>query len=236
MENPMLSKNYKYFLFDLDGTISESAPGIIKAVKYGLNAAGIHEEDQKVLETFIGPPLNVQMKKLYNMSEAEIVTAVTKFRELYETSGILDCLMYEGLDDLMKEGVEKGHIMAVASSKPEPFVKQIIEHFGLSPYFTVICGSDIGDELNKRAVASQKSRIIRKAMSQLEEKGYNHEDLWHHTVMIGDTFYDIEGARENRLPSIGVTYGYGSREELEEAGADIIVSSVSELKERLLRE
>ncbi len=236
MENPMLSKNYKYFLFDLDGTISESAPGIIKAVKYGLNAAGIHEEDQKVLETFIGPPLNVQMKKLYNMSEAEIVTAVTKFRELYETSGILDCLMYEGLDDLMKEGVEKGHVMAVASSKPEPFVKQIIEHFGLSPYFTVICGSDIGDELNKRAVASQKSRIIRKAMSQLEEKGYNHEDLWHHTVMIGDTFYDIEGARENRLPSIGVTYGYGSREELEEAGADIIVSSVSELKERLLRE
>lgn len=236
MENPMLSKNYKYFLFDLDGTISESAPGIIKAVKYGLNAAGIHEEDQKVLETFIGPPLNVQMKKLYNMSEAEIVTAVTKFRELYETSGILDCLMYEGLDDLMKEGVEKGHVMAVASSKPEPFVKQIIEHFGLSPYFTVICGSDIGDELNKRAVASQKSRIIRKAMSQLEEKGYNHEDLWHHTVMIGDTFYDIEGARENRLPSIGVTYGYGSREELEEAGADIIISSVSELKERLLRE
>lgn len=236
MENPMLSKNYKYFLFDLDGTISESAPGIIKAVKYGLNAAGIHEEDQKVLETFIGPPLNVQMKKLYNMSEAEIVTAVTKFRELYETSGILDCLMYEGLDDLMKEGVEKGHVMAVASSKPEPFVKQIIEHFGLSPYFTVICGSDIGDELNKRAVASQKSRIIRKAMSQLEEKGYDHEDLWNNTVMIGDTFYDIEGARENRLPSIGVTYGYGSREELEEAGADIIVSSVSELKERLLRE
>lgn len=236
MENPMLSKNYKYFLFDLDGTISESAPGIIKAVKYGLEAVGIHEEDPKVLETFIGPPLNVQMKKLYNMSEAEIVTAVTKFRELYETTGILDCLMYPGLDRLLKEGVEKGHIMAVASSKPEPFVRQIIEHFGLSPYFTVICGSDIGDELNKRAVASQKSRIIRKAMSQLEEKGYNHEDLWHHTVMIGDTFYDIEGARENRLPSIGVTYGYGSREELEEAGADIIVSSVSELKERLLRE
>lgn len=236
MENPMLSKNYKYFLFDLDGTISESAPGIIKAVKYGLEAVGIHEEDPKVLETFIGPPLNVQMKKLYNMSEAEIVTAVTKFRELYETKGILDCLMYPGLDVLLKEGVEKGHVMAVASSKPEPFVKQIIHHFGLSPYFTVICGSDIGDELNKRAVASQKSRIIRKAMSQLEEKGYNHEDLWHHTVMIGDTFYDIEGARENRLPSIGVTYGYGSREELEEAGADIIVSSVSELKERLLRE
>lgn len=236
MENPMLSKNYKYFLFDLDGTISESAPGIIKAVKYGLNAAGIHEEDPKVLKTFIGPPLNVQMKKLYHMSEKDIITAVTKFRELYETTGILDCLMYPGLDRLLKEGVEKGHIMAVASSKPEPFVRQIIEHFGLSPYFTVICGSDIGDELNKRAVASQKSRIIRKAMSQLEEKGYDHEDLWHHTVMIGDTFYDIEGARENRLPSIGVTYGYGSREELEEAGADIIVSSVSELKERLLRE
>ena len=232
----MLSKNYKYFLFDLDGTISESAPGIIKAVKYGLNAAGIHEEDPRVLKTFIGPPLNVQMKKLYHMSEKDIITAVTKFRELYETTGILDCLMYPGLDRLLKEGVEKGHIMAVASSKPEPFVRQIIEHFGLSPYFTVICGSDIGDELNKRAVASQKSRIIRKAMSQLEEKGYDHEDLWNNTVMIGDTFYDIDGAKDNHLPSVGVTYGYGSREELEKAGADAIVSSVSELKERLLRE
>ena len=221
--------HYRYLLFDLDGTISESAPGIIKAVQYGLNAVGIHETDEKKLSTFIGPPLNVQMKKLYHMTDEDIVTAVTKFRELYETKGIFDCRPYEGLDILLPEAVKAGHILAVASSKPEPFVKEIIRHFGFSSYFSVICGSDIGDELKKRAVISQKARIIRKAMGELEEKGFDHDDLWHHTLMIGDTAYDIDGAKENRLPSLGVSYGYGSREELEQAGADEIACSVEEM-------
>ena len=221
--------HYTYLLFDLDGTISESAPGIIKAVQYGLNAVGIHEKDRKKLSTFIGPPLNVQMRKLYHMSDEDIVTAVTKFRELYETKGIFDCRPYPGLDILLPRAVESGHVLAVASSKPEPFVKEIISHFGFSSYFSVICGSDIGDELKKRAVISQKARIIRKAIGQLKEKGYTHDDLYKHTVMIGDTAYDIEGAKENHLSSIGCTYGYGSREELLTAGADRIVSSVKEL-------
>lgn len=226
--------HYKYLLFDLDGTLSESAPGIIKAVQYGLDAVGIHERDMKKLSTFIGPPLNVQMKKLYHMSDADIVTAVTKFRELYETEGIFDCRPYDGLDRLLPQAVETGYILAVASSKPEPFVKEIIGHFGFAPFFSTICGSDIGDELKKRAVASQKARIIRKAMGELEERGYAHDDLWQNTVMIGDTAYDIEGAKENHLPSIGCTYGYGSREELTTAGADRIVSSVKELMTVLL--
>lgn len=226
--------HYKYLLFDLDGTLSESAPGIIKAVQYGLDAVGIHERDMKKLSTFIGPPLNVQMKKLYHMSDADIVTAVTKFRELYETEGIFDCRPYDGLDRLLPQAVETGYILAVASSKPEPFVKEIIGHFGFAPFFSTICGSDIGDELKKRAVASQKAQIIRKAMGELEERGYAHDDLWQNTVMIGDTAYDIEGAKENHLPSIGCTYGYGSREELTTAGADRIVSSVKELMTVLL--
>ena len=144
-------KSYPVFLFDLDGTISESAPGIVKAVQYGLSFAGIHETDPEKLKTFIGPPLNVQMKKLYHMSDEDIVTAVTHFRELYETKGILDCRPYPGLAPFLKEAVERGHTLAVASSKPEPFVKEIIAHFGFAPYFSVICGSDIGDELKKRA-------------------------------------------------------------------------------------
>ena len=226
--------HYKYLLFDLDGTLSESAPGIIKAVQYGLDAVGIHERDMKKLSTFIGPPLNVQMKKLYHMSDADIVTAVTKFRELYETEGIFDCRPYDGLDRLLPQAVETGYILAVASSKPEPFVKEIIGHFGFAPFFSTICGSDIGDELKKRAVASQKAQIIRKAMGELEERGYAHDDLWQNTVMIGDTAYDIEGAKKNHLPSIGCTYGYGSREELTTAGADRIVSSVKELMTVLL--
>lgn len=227
-------KSYPVFLFDLDGTLSESAPGIIKAVQYGLSFAGIHETDPAKLESFIGPPLNVQMKKLYHMSDADIVTAVNRFRELYETKGILDCRPYPGLDSLLRQASEEGHTLAVASSKPEPFVKKIIRHFGFDSYFSVICGSDIGDELKKRATRDQKARIIRKALSLLEKEGFSSSFLQSGTVMIGDTFYDIEGAKENRLPSIGVTYGYGSRKELEEAGADAIASSTKELAFLLL--
>lgn len=227
-------KSYPVFLFDLDGTISESAPGIVKAVQYGLSFVGIHERDSRKLESFIGPPLNVQMKKLYHMSDEDIVTAVNRFREVYETKGILDCRPYPGLDTLLEKAVSQGHTLAVASSKPEPFVKEIISHFGFAPYFSVICGSDIGDELKKRATRDQKARIIQKALALLEKKGFSPSFLAGNTVMIGDTFYDIEGAKENHLPSVGVTYGYGSREELEEAGADAIASSTEELSSILL--
>ena len=111
-------KSYPVFLFDLDGTISESAPGIVKAVQYGLSFVGIHETDPEKLKTFIGPPLNVQMKKLYHMSDEDIVTAVTHFRELYETKGILDCRPYPGLAPFLKKQVERGHTLPVRSRKP----------------------------------------------------------------------------------------------------------------------
>lgn len=225
---------YTYLLFDLDGTISESAPGIIKAVKYGLSAVGIDEKNEDNLHSFIGPPLNVQMKKLYNMSDKNIEIAVTKFREMYESGGIFDCTPYEGIGALLEDCKKAGYVVAVASSKPEPFVKRIIEKFGFTASFTVICGSDIGDELNKRANPNQKARIIRKAVSQLEEMGYNRNDLLEKTVMIGDTAYDVDGANETHLPCIGVTYGYGSRKELEQQGAAYIVDTVEELRELLL--
>lgn len=226
-------RKYKFLLFDLDGTVSESAPGIVKGVKHSLEAVGITENDPEVLKTFIGPPLNVQYKKLYNMSDEDIVKAVTAFREVYETEGILDCAPYEGLDKLFQKAKEEGCILCVASSKPEPFVIQIMENFGFAPHFTVISGSRIGDELDKRAVASQKTRIILKTLSLLEEKGFTKEEMEGKTVMIGDTFYDIDGAKDTHLPSVGVTYGYGSEKELKNSGADFIVHSVSELEELL---
>lgn len=173
------------------------------------------------------------MKKLYHMSDEDIVTAVTHFRELYETKGILDCRPYPGLAPFLKEAVDRGHTLAVASSKPEPFVKEIIAHFGFAPYFSVICGSDIGDELKKRATRDQKARIIRKALSLLEKKDFPclscrpYGDDWRYLLR-------HRGSQGNHLPAIGVSYGYGSREELEKAGADAIVSSPKELSSLLL--
>lgn len=209
--------HYTTLLFDLDGTISESAPGILRSVRYGLDAVGIHETDEKRLRTFIGPPLNTQMKKLYGMKDDDIVTAITKFRELYEERGALfDCAPYAGIGELLSHAKAAGYVLAVSSSKPEPFVKRIIENFGFTSYFDVICGSDPDDELNQNATMSQKARIIVKTLSLLRKKGY-----------------DVDGAHDNHLPCIAVSFGYSSREELAAHGADAIVDTVGELQELL---
>ena len=221
---------YTYLLFDLDGTISESAPGIIRAVRYGLDAVGIHETDMEKLSTFIGPPLNTQMKKLYDMKDEDIVTAVMKFRELYESSALYDCKPYEGIEALLQDARAAGCKLAVASSKPEPFVKEIIRHFGFTDLFHVICGSDPNNEFKKNNNLNQKAWTIETALSRFEAQGASREDLAAHTVMIGDTGYDADGAAQMHLPCIGVTYGYGSREELEAHKTPIIVESVEELR------
>ncbi len=225
---------YTYLLFDLDGTISRSAPGIIRSVKYGLDAVGIHETDMEKLSTFIGPPLNTQMKKLYDMSDEDIVTAVMKFRELYESSALYDCTPYEGIEALLQDTRKAGCFLAVASSKPEPFVKEIIRHFGFTDLFHVICGSDPNNEFKKDNNKNQKAWTIETALTRLEALGAKREDLAAHTVMIGDTGYDADGAAQMHLPCIGVTYGYGSREELEAHHTPTIVDSVEELRDILL--
>lgn len=170
--------HYTTLLFDLDGTISESAPGILRSVRYGLDAVGIHETDEKKLRTFIGPPLNTQMKKLYGMNDDDIVTAITKFRELYEEKGALfDCSPYAGFGELLSLAKAAGYVLAVSSSKPEPFVKRIIENFGFTSYFDVVCGSDPDDELNQNATMSQKARIIAKTLSLLRERAMTQRVL-----------------------------------------------------------
>lgn len=230
-----MTQSYHFLLFDLDGTLSESAPGIIKGVEAGLAAVGIHETDPAVLETFIGPPLNVRARELYHMKDEDIVTFVNAFRVRYEDQGgILDCRPYEGVGALLAHMKKAGRVLAVASSKPEPFVKTIMDHFGFTSYFTVICGSGIGDELTPRGSKGQKALIIQKALSRLSACGYGAADLAGHTIMIGDTGYDIDGAKSNHLPSVGVTYGYGSRQDLIRHGADAVVDSPAELEAWLL--
>lgn len=226
-------KSIRCILFDLDGTISESAPGIIKSVIYGLSAVGIHEKSPEILRSFIGPPLNVRMRELYHLDDEEIKKAVTAFRSLYRTKGIGECRPYKGIPELIRLLYEKGAILAVASSKPEPFAKEIISCFGLSPYFSCICGSHTGDELDQSGQnSSRKAVIVHNALARLFPRSsvFPLSSI----VMVGDTAYDIEGAKENHLPSIGVTYGYGEEKDLRKAGAEKIAHSVPELKELLL--
>ncbi len=210
-------------LFDLDGTISESAPGIARSVRYGLKRVGIDEPDLKKLETFVGPPLNVTFREMYGLDEQQILEAVTAFRELYVKDGIFDCRPYPGIMEMLRACRESGLKLAVASSKPELFVKRIIEHFGMADLFDAVCGSSMDEEKNSRAGLDSKQLVIAEALRLMKVTENSR------CAMVGDRCYDMDGAIRNGLLPVGVSYGYGSRQELGDAGAVYIADTADEL-------
>lgn len=221
----------KYILFDLDGTISESSKGITKSVKYCLESVNIYENDLKKLEMFIGPPLNVAFKEVYGLNSKEISLALSNFRDYYEEKGMFECNLYKGINNLLKACHEEGMHLAVASSKPVEYVRAIINHFKLTPFFDFIGGSDIKDEVENKITKNSKEIVIRNALENLK---INTKTSNLSITMVGDRKFDIAGGRANKIKTIGVSYGYGSKEELQKAGADKIVSTVCELQKELL--
>lgn len=216
----------QYLLFDLDGTLTDPKTGITTCAQYALHSLGIEESSLDRLEPFIGPPLKDSFMELYHLSEAETVKAIEKYRERFQKIGWRENKVYPGMKNLLMQCKMRGAKLAVASSKPEIFVNRILKHFGLYRYFDVIVGS----ELDGRRV--DKEEVVTEALHQLFPDGKTDYD---NVVMIGDRKFDIEGAKKNKIVSIGVSYGYGSVDELMEAHADYIARSVPELKELLLR-
>ena len=216
----------QYLLFDLDGTLTDPKLGITTCVQYALHAFGIEEPDLAKLEPFIGPPLKDSFMEFYGMDEDQAEQAIEKYRERFRTKGMFENQVYPGIHRLLRRCKRHGAVLAVASSKPEVFVKKILEHFHLAQYFTVIVGS----ELDGRR--TNKEEVVKEALHQL----FPESDIdYDNTVMIGDRKFDMIGAKDNKVVSVGVSYGYGSVEELKEAGADYIARSVEELEELLLR-
>ncbi|HSL93855.1 MAG TPA: HAD family hydrolase [Bacillota bacterium] len=213
---------WKYILFDLDGTLTDSGPGIIRSVSYALAAFGIEVPTEQSLRAFIGPPLYASFMKHYGFDEAKAALAVEKYREYFAVKGMYENSLYEGIAELLQELREGGSTLAVATSKPTVFAEQIARHFGIDAYFDVIVGSELdGSRI-------EKSEVVAHTLMQLDVK--NPADA----LMVGDREHDILGARANGLESIGVLYGYGSREELTAAQAPAIVATVQELKDLLL--
>lgn len=217
----------KYLLFDLDGTLTDPKVGICTCVQYALAFFGIQEPDLDKLEPFIGPPLKDSFMMFYHMSDSEAETAVAKYRERFRDVGLFENEIYAGVPELLRALRERGMELAVASSKPTVFVERILEHFGISGYFSVVVGSELdGTRVNKdEIVAEALNRLF--AGKTLEKN---------RVYMIGDRKFDVEGAKALGVESVGVTYGYGGMEELVAAGADHIVQSVSELHAFLTRE
>ncbi|MCD7818679.1 MAG: HAD hydrolase-like protein [Lachnospiraceae bacterium] len=229
-----MKRYYEYILFDLDGTLTESAPGIINAVIYALKKNGIEETDREKLLSFVGPPLVDSYQKYYGISAEQAIHMVDDYREYYHVSGWKENSVYTGIPEVLQTLRNQGRKLVVATSKPEMSAKQILSYFGLDSYFELIAGASMDES------RSQKGRVIAYALSQLKLElkapsgggsamEASPQGFMPGILMVGDRSHDVNGARENGLPCVGVLYGYGNQRELEEAGAAAICPEVSDL-------
>ncbi|MCQ2591244.1 MAG: HAD family hydrolase [Treponema sp.] len=216
-------KDFDYIFFDLDGTLTDPAEGITNSFKHAFKCFGMESPDYKTLLTFIGPPLPVTFKDFCGFDDQKTAEAVVKYREYFADKGLFENKVYEGIPRLLEDLRSAGKRLAVATSKPEIYSLRIMEHFDLSKYFDFICGSNMDE------TRGNKAQVIAYA---LEKCGVSDKSK---VLMVGDRHHDIDGAKLNGLKSCGVLFGYGNREELEEAGADYIVDSVQALGKFLLK-
>ena len=214
---------YKYILFDLDGTITDPFEGISKCIVYALESFGIKVEDTGGLVSFIGPPLFDQFKVYCGFDDEQAERAVKKYRERYSTIGWKECTLVEGTEELLRELKAQGKVLAVATSKPECFAVPILEHFGIDRYFDFIGGAELD-----HGGRNSKDAVIEYVLGKLGVVDRSE------AVIIGDRFHDIDGAKKTGIGSVGVLSGYGSREELEEHGADHIGENMRDVIKFLL--
>ena len=209
---------YKYVFFDLDGTLTQSEFGIINSVIYALNKMGVEVGDRELVKRFIGPPLLVSFKEFYKMSDEDAEKAASLYRECYNAGEIFNAPLFDGIEELLKKLTEAGIKLYVVTSKPEVFAKRILEHYGIKQFFEKVIGPDLSEK------DSSKAKMVKMAMYDTSDAPEISE-----YVMVGDRFYDIEGAKANGIDSIAVLYGYGNREEFEKAGATHIVNTPEDI-------
>ena len=210
---------YTTAIFDLDGTITDSCPGILNAIRYALKKREIDEPSEEVLRSFIGPPLQQQFQTVFGLSEEEGAAMVSTYREYYGVKGIFENRVYDGVPEMLEKLRAAGVRVLMATSKPEKYAKRISEHFGFGRYFDFIGGACMdGARTVKHEVIEY---VVLSCGISVDERNS--------TVMIGDRSHDILGAEKSGLHSIGVLYGYGSIEELKEAGAEVTALHPSDI-------
>lgn len=236
-ENRKVTQMFQKILFDLDGTLTDPKVGITKSVQHALKHYGIEEEADN-LTNFIGPPLIDSFMQFYGFSLEQAREAVTVYRERFAPIGKFENEVYPGIPEMLSSLKEAGVILAVASSKPELFVEQILEHFDLRKYFDVVVGSLLNEtRTSKEEVVEEALRQLRDIASTKDStnNGESAENTKETTAMVGDRKFDIIGAKTHNLAAIGVSFGYAQPGELEEAEADHIADTVEELKSYLLK-
>ena len=205
-------------LFDFDGTLFETGPGVTNCVKYALEKLGIVEKDPSRLRKFIGPPLYDMFLELYGLDEATAHEAVRLYRERYQPIGIWECAPYPGIPELIQKLKNDGWKLAVATGKPTPSALKILERYQMNPLFDYICGSEFD------GTRSKKHEVVAAVLDRFQLTSSPAKAL-----MIGDRKYDVIGSAQCGVPCLGVRYGYPEPGELEAAGAIAVVDSVDDL-------
>ena len=214
-------KHYKYVIFDLDVTLTDSGPGVMNGIIYALERFGIEVPERSELHACIGPPLRESFQRLGGFSREKAEEAIEVFREYYGPTGIFENSVYPGIAAALGELKAAGRTLAVATSKLDESALRVLDHFGLSPYFDLVVGSRADGTL------SEKAEVLEHALKLL---GADAADA----LMVGDRKYDVEGAAENGVACMGVLYGYGSREELLSAGVICLAETPEDIARLIL--
>jgi phosphoglycolate phosphatase len=212
---------YDLILFDLDGTLTNSEPGIFSSVKKALASMNFPIPDDQTLRRFIGPPLWYSFVTFCGMTGEQAEQAVDHYRETYNVTGAFLNLPYPHIVELLDKLKSTGVKLAVATSKPDNIAGPVLDYFHLTPYFEFIAAPD------EKEHSSNKDALILSAVNACNVP----KDR---TVMIGDTHFDVIGAREAGVDFIGVLYGFGTQAEMEQEGGKVFARDIAELEELLI--
>ena len=211
---------YEHIFFDLDGTLTDPALGITNAIIYARKKWGLDPGVNRDYYKFIGPPMPRSYEEFWGFSPEDARRFLDTYREYFGTIVLFENEVYPGIPELLAALKDAGCKLYVATTKPTGFSEQIVERFGIAPYFEIVSGSIPSGDNTKADVICVARDACGVDMTS--------------AIMVGDRLFDVEGAHACGIPCVGVTYGYGGREELQSAGADFIVDTVEQLRAILL--
>ena len=213
-----------HVLLDLDGTLTDSAPGIITSLRAGFASAGVAVPADDVLRTFVGPPLGLSMAGI-GLDHADADAVIAAYRRDFEVHGMFDNSVFPGIPDVLAELRAAGLTLLVATGKPQRYARQIVEHFGLDDYLEGGLDGVHGIAAEGAGVVQGKELVVERAVAHTVTLGADVR----HVVMVGDREHDVHAAACHDVPTIGVTWGYASPGELERAGVAVLATAPQEL-------
>lgn len=223
-----LPSRITHVLLDLDGTLTDSAPGIVASLRTGFANAGFAVPADEVLRTFVGPPLGASMASI-GLSDADAALAIAAYRRDFEVHGMFDNSVIPGFAEVLGELREAGLTLLVATAKPEHYARQIVEHFGLDRYLEGGLDGVHGADPEAVGEVQGKEVVVETALAHAVALGADVGQV----VMVGDREHDVHAAAHHGIPTVGVTWGYAAPGELEAAGAAAIATTPRELRKLL---